>query len=298
MASRSNEIRVGIAVTLASLILIVGVLWLQRFKLVEKRYGFYVRFPEVGGLTKDDPIMVNGVERGRVRDVRLHKHGVVVEMGIREGVSVPVDCKITLRSIGIMGERFVSITGGKADLVVSPGDTLSGVLEAGLSEVMGEAGRVLGELVETTSSLNRLIEDLLGEGRLGESMDNIRSFSEGMRDIASGGDAPLVSAITRLDRVTTLLDSLLSRRYSALDSTLASVARAGPKIDSTISDLHRVSVSLRELTDRLNRGEGTLGKLIKDEGLVEKIDSTVTDLNGLIEDIKKHPGRYLSIRLF
>lgn len=113
MAARSLEIKVGMFVLLASLILILGVMWLQRFKLVEKKYDFYVRFPEVGGLTEDDPIMINGVEKGRVEGVYLRESGVLVDMGVNAEVRFPKDSRITLRSIGIMGERFVSIRSGQ-----------------------------------------------------------------------------------------------------------------------------------------------------------------------------------------
>ena len=139
MARRSLETRVGITIVLASLICIIGIMWFQRFKLVEKRYDFYVWFPTVGGLDKDDPIMINGVEKGRVGEIDLQKHGVLVKMGINEKVTFPTDSRISLKSIGIMGERFVSIRTGEAEGVVQQGDTLMGSLGSGLSEVMGAA---------------------------------------------------------------------------------------------------------------------------------------------------------------
>jgi phospholipid/cholesterol/gamma-HCH transport system substrate-binding protein len=298
VTSRSLEIRVGIAVLLASAILIVGVMWFQRFKLVEKRYYFYATFPDVGGLTKDDPIMINGIEQGRVANVRLAGRGVLVEMGVREHVTFPKDSKISLRSIGIMGERFVAIQTGVSSQSVQPGDTLSGSLEAGMSEVMGEAGQILDEAVTATAHLREILRIILEEGRLEQTMSNFHAASEGLQRIAGSDDSSLHTAVRRFEHVTALLDSLVGSRYANLDASLQSFSIAGGKLDTTLDNLSTVSSDLKKLTERLNSGEGTLGRLIADDSLAVKMDRTVKNLDELIVDIKKHPGRYLSIRLF
>ena len=84
MTGRGLEIRVGAVVILASLIAVIGTMWFQKFQLAEKRYSFFVRFNEVGGLVSGDPIQINGVERGRVDSVALMREHVVVEMAVRE----------------------------------------------------------------------------------------------------------------------------------------------------------------------------------------------------------------------
>ena len=283
---------------LASAILIVGIMWFQRFKMVEKRYHFYVTFPDVGGLTKDDPIMINGVERGRVMKVTLAGRGVLVEMGVRENVFFPADSKISLRSIGIMGERFVAIQSGFSAESMQPGDTLTGYLDAGMSEVMGEAGQILNEAVEATTHMKEVLRIVLEEGRIEETMKNFREVSEGLHRVAGSDESSLQIAIRRFEHVTTMLDSLVGSRYASLDSSLQSFSTAGGKLDTTLDNLSSVSSDLKMLTDRINSGEGTLGKLIMDDSLAVELDKTVNNLDDLITDIKKHPGRYLSIRLF
>jgi phospholipid/cholesterol/gamma-HCH transport system substrate-binding protein len=69
-------------------------------------------------------------------------------------------------------------------------------------------------------------------------------------------------------------------------------------MNDAMENLSKASSQLKELTEKLNAGEGSLGRLINDDALIQKLDSVVTDLNDLISDIKKHPGRYMTIRLF
>ena len=145
MTSRGLEIRVGAVVVLAMALLVVGTMWFQRFQLAEKRYSFYVRFTDVGGLLADDAVFVNGVERGKVERIDLQEEVVVVELAVRQGVEVPVDSRVSLQAVGIMGERQVIIRRGESAQVVAEGDTLDGMLLMGLGEVMGKAGDITGD---------------------------------------------------------------------------------------------------------------------------------------------------------
>jgi phospholipid/cholesterol/gamma-HCH transport system substrate-binding protein len=298
LTRRTLEIRVGITVLIASTILIVGIMWFQKFKLVEKRYSIYVSFPEVGGLTEDDPIDVNGVERGRVETVHLNRQNVVVGMGVSDGVAIPVDSRVSLRSVGIMGERFITIKTGASATNVQPGDTLSGEFDAGMSEVLGYAGNVLGELNQATQELRSILESVKGDDKLKTSMDNLQEVSSDLRSLTTDSKPRLTTAIRNFERVAAHLDSLITRRYAALDSSMESMGRAGGQFESAVNDLSATSAALKEITDRLQSGEGTLGKLLTEEEFLNKLDKTVTNLDSLITDIKLHPGRYFSVHLF
>ncbi|HEU4928615.1 MAG TPA: MlaD family protein, partial [Candidatus Krumholzibacteria bacterium] len=181
MTGRGLEIRVGIVVILAALIAVIGTMWFQKFQLNEKRYSFFVRFNEVGGLVANDPIQVNGVERGRVQDVGLRRDDVVVEMGVREGLEIPVNSQISLKSIGIMGERFVAIVLGDSSVAISPGDTVEGTYLMGLTEVMGSAGEIMEEIKVTSRHIRHMAESLSGKGRLEQGMEDFAATSQNLR---------------------------------------------------------------------------------------------------------------------
>lgn len=298
MTVRTLEIRVGIVVVLASVILVTGVMWFQKFKLVEKRYYFFTRFEEVGRLQSDDPIVINGVESGRVRSVKLGDREVIVEMGIREGVTIPDDSRIVLKSIGIMGERFVSITRGESTTHVAPGDTIEGQFLMGLSEVMGAAGSVIDELAETSRNLREILDSLTGGGKLQSSVDDLATASENLRAIMTDNQPRLSRAIAGFERVSTRLDSLVENHYASLDSSVASFGRAGGQIETAVNRLTEASTDLKEITERLRSGKGSLGKLLAEDDFVDRLNATIADLDSLVNDIKLHPGRYVTFELF
>lgn len=292
------EVRVGLTVVLAGVILVVGTMWFQQFKLTEKRWSFYVRFDQVGGLAAGDPVYVNGVEGGRVEEVDLSTNQVNVRMGVREGIVIPEDSRVALKSIGIMGERFVAITQGESQRALAPRDTTDGVFLMGLSEVMGTAGSIMDEIAETTRNLREILEMLNEEGKLDETMTNLADVSQRLRAITDENQPKLTAAIGRFDHVAAMMDSLVSMHYSTMDSSLAAFGRSGSKAEVAVGNLEAVSQDLRDITAALRDGKGTVGRLLNDEEMAVKIESAIAGLDSLIADIKLHPGRYLTIELF
>jgi len=86
----------------------------------------------------------------------------------------------------------------------------------------------------------------------------------------------------------------------------------GPEIDNSVSRLTSTSESLEELVGQLEtlsnsmelvlrkveKGEGSLGKLVNDDSLYKEMRTTLEDTRTLIADIKQHPKRYLKFSLF
>ena len=298
MTGRGLEIRVGLVVLLAAIILVVGTMWFQKFQYNEKRYSFFVRFNEVGGLVKDDPIQVNGVERGRVQDVTLRRNDVVVEMAVKEGVEIPADSHISLKSIGIMGERFVAIVLGDSSLAISPGDTVTGAYLMGLSEVMGSAGEVLEEIKVTSRHIRKMAESLSGDGQLEQGMEDFAATSKNLRGMTERNRVRLDHAMIRFERSSVMIDSLITGRYAGLDSSLAAIGRAGGKAEVTLDNLNELSLELKEITKKLNDGQGSAGRLLNDDTLITRLESTAAQLDSLVADIQRNPGKYVRFSLF
>jgi phospholipid/cholesterol/gamma-HCH transport system substrate-binding protein len=298
MTRRGLEIRVGFVVVLAAIIVVLGVMWFQKFELVESRYEFFARFNDVGGLKSADQVYVDGVVRGRVESVELGDMGVVVRLGIRVGVEFPVDSRLKIQSAGMMGERFLAVTRGTSPQAIAPGDTVDGELMMGLSELMSGAGEVLGDVAKTSRDLRDILEALSRDGKLQSSIDDLSAASSNLRSITDENQPKLANAIAGFERVSTRMDSLIARHYSSLDSSLAGIGRAGQNIDEAVQNLSSAAKDLKEITRRLNEGEGTLGKLLSDDELIDRLNSTVSKLDSLITDIKLHPGRYVKLELF
>jgi phospholipid/cholesterol/gamma-HCH transport system substrate-binding protein len=298
MTSRGLEVRVGAVVVIATVIAIVGTMWFQKFQLMEKRYSFYVEFNEVGGLVAGDPIFINGVDRGRVNALHLEPDRVLVEMAVREGVLIPRDSEVSLKAVGIMGERLVAIRQGVSTTYVAPGDTLTGQFLMGLSEVMGSAGTILGDVEVTVRELREISQSLSGDGRLQEGVGDFAATSKNLRRMTEDNRERLDNALTRFERSATMLDSLVSGHYAGIDSSLAAIARVGGSAEIAANNLADMSEDVKEITARLRAGEGTAGRLLNDDELIERLESTAAEMDSLMKDIRRNPGRYVKFSLF
>ena len=100
---------VGLVVLLAIVILVFGMFFLNEKDPRETFNTFYLRFTQVSTLVLDDPVKVNGVKMGKVEDISLAGHRVVVRIRLRTDVKIPKDSEIRVQNIGIMGERQIGM---------------------------------------------------------------------------------------------------------------------------------------------------------------------------------------------
>ena len=298
MTSRGLEIRVGAVVLLAAIVLVVGTMWFQRFQIAEKRYDFFVRFPEVGGLIQGDPVFVNGVERGRVENVDLLGRRVVVEMAVRQNVEIPVDSRISLQAVGIMGERQVTVRMGVSNQVVAPGDTLDGTLLMGLGEVMGKAGDIIDEVQGALENLRDVTAALNEDNKLRNGVNDFAATGKNLREMTENNKVRFDRSMENFDKATGRLDKLMGDHYAELDSSFAALGRAGVQVEASVEHLSAISEDLKHISANLRAGKGSAGRLLSDDTLVQRMEAATASLDSLLKDMRENPGRYVKFSLF
>ena len=298
MKGRGLEIRVGAVVLLAAVVLVVGTMWFQRFAVAEKRYSFFARFKDVGGLIAGDPIFINGVERGKVKKVDLQLNLVVVEMAVRQGVAVPKDSRVSLQAVGIMGERNVTIMRGTSPQAIAPGDTVDGELLMGLGEVMGRTGEIIDEVDAAIENLRDVTEALNRDGKLKEGIADFAATGKSARQMTEENRVRINRTLDNLDRSTTQLSKLLDSHYADIDTSLTAFGKAGREVQNTVAHLTEISDNLKKISTNLKDGKGSAGRLLTDQTLVLRMESATASLDTLLKDMKAHPNKYVKFSLF
>ena len=109
-------------------------------------YSLYARFTSVSGLRVGNPIEIDGIEVGRVEQMRIdqEKQMAVVELKIKKGINVYDDASVSIKTAGLIGDKFIKIDPGGAGGILKPG----------------------GSITETTSALD--IEDLISKYAFGD----------------------------------------------------------------------------------------------------------------------------------
>jgi phospholipid/cholesterol/gamma-HCH transport system substrate-binding protein len=291
MSAKATEVRVGIAVILAAIILILGVLWIGEFRLARKWHTYTVYFEEVGGLSAGDPVAVSGLEMGKVGLISLEEGRVKTDLLIEQEVVLRQDCSVEIRSIGLMGEKYVYILPGKSGEVLAPGAVIDGQYKAGLPEVAAGMGDIMDEMRDVAVSLKKVLAAGDGDFTLGKSLEKIDTVATELLVLLKENREDVRSTTRSMKKVSRGLGDMVDANKDGLADGIERFSLAAARLDS-------LTVSLKSLVASVENGEGTLGKLIKEKKVHDDIEATLANLNRLIDDIREHPERYLTIEIF
>lgn len=296
--SRRTEVQVGITVLAALVTLLWGVTYLKDLTLQRKVTVWKVRFPQTGGLGQSDEVQVNGIRKGLVDKITLAGDCVYVDLGLDSDVKLTTESKVSIRNVGMMGEKviFVELHTGGTPYTVR--DTIPGIFESGMGEVMAQAGGSMEALDRVAKQLARLSDKLEERGDVEATIANFRATSEELRAAMEEnrklvhqivGDAAAVSGTAR---------ELTTERQAQIERTLDSAERSAQNLERLSARLDSLRGEVQGVVAKVDHGDGSLARLINDHALYDDVRTSVNSLNALIEDIKKHPRKYINLSIF
>jgi len=291
MNTRSTDVKVGIAVIAAAIILILGVAWIGQFRMSHHYAAYTAYFSEVGGLNPGDPVTVAGLEMGKVGPMTFEGGRVRAELLLEEKVTLRRDCSVEIRSVGLMGEKFIYISPGTTGEVLPPGSTIQGEYKAGLTEMTIVMESVMSEVKDLSRTIRKIIATEENTHTLGESLAKLNDLTDEMIALIRDNKDDLRSTARSLRMASDNVNDIIGTRKKEITDGIDQLSRASATLDS-------LSRNLGSLAASLNRGEGTLGMLLKERDLHDEVETTIKNLDALIKDIKEHPERYIKLKVF
>lgn len=289
-----QEVGVGALVLAGLTLFVVGLFWFSGRSIRHK--GVYARvvFTNVAGLKEGDPVLVSGVKVGRVSKVSLERVGRVTVTLELSGEERPrTDASATISSLDFFGAKFVNYIPGSKDEFLPTTSVIAGTKSQELTDIASGVATRANELLGNATGL---VSDQLST----DIHNTLIATQRGMVALTEVTKGPLVTQSTNslaaLERVMSRLDTLLGS---------ANVKGAGLRFDTLSANLQHLtgelSQSTRALNDllgKVNRGEGTLGKLASDTLLYGNLNRTLAALTKLLDDLRERPGRYLTVKVF
>jgi phospholipid/cholesterol/gamma-HCH transport system substrate-binding protein len=263
-------------------------------------------FENVQGLHVGDQVDMLGKKIGKVTKTRFMAQKIAVELAIDNSFSfsIPIDSKIEVKSEGIIGSKFISITPGynRKDYIL-PGTIVEGLREFDLTEITPD----IVPMTQDLSAFARQLKAVLGkeEGdKIRLTIKNIESFTAQLDSLISAKDKNnFQTTMKNLRDVTAELKEGINKEIDKLDQMLNSFKAVTDKSDelsTTISELRKSSESFSSATQKLDmlltkieNGEGTLGKLVNNDTLHENMNSLVNEVRTLVQDFKENPTKYM-----
>jgi phospholipid/cholesterol/gamma-HCH transport system substrate-binding protein len=298
MDYKSLEIRVGFAIFVAALILVVGLMWFQGFKVGRGKYEIQAVFPMVGGIGPGDKVNLNGVEKGSVKRVMLRESDVLLTMEIEGDARIPEDSRIVMQAIGIMGGRIITIKLGESERMLEPGAVMQGAYEPGITEALAFLGNIMDELTQLTKDMQKLASTLTQGNKLRSTIDNLAAVSEQLHTLIDK-DAPAFGmGVQSFKRSAETVDRLLAKNSGNIDTMITSFSAASADLPELVRRMRALTDTLAVVSGSMRNNDNTLGALMQDRVLMDRMEKAVKDLDELIADVKANPKRYFKVEIF
>jgi phospholipid/cholesterol/gamma-HCH transport system substrate-binding protein len=286
----TRELRIGLFTGGTLLILATFIFIVGDMSVLFKKKGFeiYAGFETAAGLDKRAVVKMAGVRIGYVKDITLDRRQARVALAIDSGIEIPRDSRATFGSLGLLGEKYVEILPGKGAEMCRAGDVLPGQKSLGFDQV----GDLLGSLGDDLKSASAAVKDTLGpetRANLNRMLENLASVSSELKDVLGRNRDDIRTTVRNAGSAVETLDKSVETVSAAAQDALklikdiAEENRGALKsnIDKIKDLLGKVEESLRLLNsalEKINRGEGTVGKLIQDPELYADAKKTLEDV--------------------
>lgn len=299
----SREAKVGIMALFALVMLYFGFHILKGSDVFSRTYKYYVLYDNIDGLTASNPVLLNGLNVGRVQEIKLlqsQKNYLLVTLDIQKGIAIPKGTSAILADGGLLGGKVVHLAMGTG-APLADGDTLLSKKESGISAVLQQQALPLVTHADSLiKNLDLVVAGFQETGLiLNQVLKNYNQTGSSLQGLLSENRSNLLALTSNLNKISTSLvetekelKPLLSKTGTLADSLNAL------RLGETVQNANRTIGELHTLLASVESGKGTAGKLIKDETLYNNIDRTVVSLNKLLTNLREHPKRYINISVF
>ncbi|MEZ4587618.1 MAG: MlaD family protein [Gemmatimonadales bacterium] len=279
-----QEVTVGALVLLAVALFLAGTMWLGG-RSFSNAPELQIVFPDAGLLKRGSPVRVSGVELGQVESIRFEGVGkVVVGISLNEIVEPKIDASARLASVGLVGDAIIAFNPGTAAEPLPEGRVIQGVVDQGLTDLGTDLGAqaksLMGSFGEFASP------ELAAE--LKATLKSVQRTLDLIADTRSGPTAEMVETMNRLQRLTERLDSTVVA--ADLPVTIRRSDSLMSELRSTTAEFGVTAGRLDTVLQRLNAGEGTLGKLMTDSLLYSDVRRLLGSLQRLVDTLRARPG--------
>jgi len=308
---RGREVRVGLFVVVAAVLLGVVTLWMVGlFPYGGARRHLEVAMPEAAGVSRGDRVRIAGVPSGRIEGVTLHPgeaDPVVFDVSLASGLAVHEGASARLTSDGLLGSIYLEIEPGPAGAPELPdGATIHGTGEASIEQAVERAEEVAAQAVKLVASATDLIDRLSERAdpllaRMEDvlSPENTRELHQtlvALRQAAQDAGPKITSIADRVDRVaasaekgTKDLPALVDQLSGVAGDLRTALGPDGHRLSDTLDAAQRSLDSAGRAFDTVGASRGDLQKTLND------LRSAAAALEDLTRELEERPSRILGI---
>lgn len=326
----SPEAKVGLFVLLGLMVLVFMSLRVSEFRFVKATgYPLVVYFRSAEGLKKESGVQIAGVQVGRVREISLDQNRARVVIQVRRDLKLKRDSKAVMKTRGVLGEKYIELVPGTPTAeFMEPQDVIFNSVSApDVDQLLTYLGSIAEDFQEVSASLRKALGGPEREKILTKTLDNIKESTDDLKSLIRDSDYQVRNIISNFDRFSSDLRFLTGETqkivgginrivmkvdrgegslgrfigddalYEEATGTIREVKKAFSEVRVTLKqirgamkDASGAVASLNRMAQKIERGEGSLGKLVADDELYQEVRKGVKDIREILAGAKKAIG--------
>lgn len=307
----SKELKTGLIAIFAIIGFVVLYQFMKGKNLFTTDNVFYAKYDNVEGLSVSNPVSINGLKVGQVdeikpittKDGKLH---FVVKVTIDDTFEFSKNSTVEIFEPGLMSGKEMKINLFYGGDTAKDGDTLKGnyqlsmlnSLSSQVKPVKEQLSNVLLKLDSTLASTNKIVDEQnrreikLLLSNLNRTVESFKGASDRTNSILANNEKGLHEVVANANVAMLTANKTLDKYGSVAERVDID------KLNGTIEQFNQTAGKLNNVISGIQNGEGSLGKLAKDEELYNNLTKTSKNLNELVEDFKVNPKRYVNFSVF
>ncbi len=307
MGRFSTAAKVG---AFAIVMVVAGVLiyrFISKTAIRGEGYTVYCLMDDATGIAKHSQVRMAGIPIGEIESIRLENGKARIDITVADDIALYDDAAASRVTSSLLGEYFIGIaqgTEGKSKL--EDGDRIKTVIEAvttdqllkdvadiardvkkvsaSLADTVGsEKGEqnirvTLENLAEITENLNTIVK---------ENRESIRNILGNVEGITSRGGPEIQEILTNVRDASREVKVLLAKTDDDTEKPSGELRQIIERVNRASSSLERTMGNLESATDRIERGEGTLGRLSKDEKLIDEVEGVAEGVGEFVSGLQR-----------
>ncbi len=287
MENKKTEIKVGLTV-LVGLITFLWILgWTKNLSLFNDKKILKVKFGRVAGLETGDPVMINGVKKGFIKDVSLSGDSVLTVITLDKDAKLFSDATFSIMMLDLMGGKKVEIYSGRSNIPLDLSKTYNGkflgdisTAVAALSSLQSDITTIVKQLRVALNSLNGLMRGDSIKTKLMDALSNVNATAKSANEFIASNKNLLSNLIVNSNSLVLAIDSLLKQNGKGINS----LVNNGNKF---VLSSKKLVDSLNSFTSEIKNKKNNLGKIIYDKKYLTQLRETIKKLNKLTEILIK-----------
>lgn len=237
--------------------------------------------PNANGLIKGSAIRSAGIPVGVIKEVKLQDGQARIDVTIQSDINLTRSSAVELRANGILGDKYIEVyPGSPTDAALEEDGQILNVKKGGsLDDVMEQVSDITGSLKDVAKNFNESVTNNgTNQHILGRIVLNIERLTNDLASMTSDNKEKIVEIIDQVHNITGTLDDLVGDESDK--GFKKTWQNAMVRIDKSLKNIE-------EITDKVNRGDGAIGKLISDEKTGEDVASAIEGISGMVDSANK-----------